>query len=257
MDTHLSNTPPIFPTHHTCIKCRLNAFEATPGSKEIICNPSLRNPGLPTLYLRNSLSPSPTTPAIVFVGRNPTAHEDNTGEVYTGLSGLILRGDSTRKGTYIDGINLRSRASIYLTNICRCASFDDADVPKDKELTACLPYLLTDLSTIRAAHNGNGTKLILCTLGAEAAGQFTKLTIGRKHSMNECFALSATKWEIPTSPPSNWTFFSFWQPAYLDLNKRLIHSLSDHLQILSDFLDDLLPPITQPNIVAPFPPPSF
>ena len=95
----------ILTDHRTCDLCEL--AEQAPGVPKSI-GIGARRLGL-----------EPPAPAVVYIGRNPGYNEDDQGNPFVGKSGKLLH------AVYIDGINLRERATIYLMNGVRCYTIKD------------------------------------------------------------------------------------------------------------------------------------
>ena len=137
-----------------------------------------KNVGVPTVWDPDSLPPSPDTPAVVFVGAYPSYYEDLHNEPFFqgAPAGALLR------HAYIDGIGLRHRVSIYLSNAVRCRTGLGSPDPTDKQRRACRPHLLDDLTTIQEFHNPS--PLFVVALGSVASRTLYNKTIRDAAKLN-------------------------------------------------------------------------
>ncbi len=88
---------------------------------------------------------------LVFVGEGPGREEDLQGKPFVGAAGALLN-------RMIEAMGLR-RSSVYITNVVKCRPPGNR-VPQPEEVAACLPYLETQLRTIRPR--------VICALGKTA-----------------------------------------------------------------------------------------
>lgn len=223
---------PQFPRHSDCRLCPLATTEG------------INHIGIPTIHLPDSLAPAAHVPAVVFIGQNPGYEENEIGEPFVGKSGSWLR-----EG-YIDGISLRPRASVYLTNAVRCWTLNDKKPHATKHIKPCLPHTLADLKAICHAHS----QVILILIGSVSAQAIWKLLGGQKKmSMQSAFKRngSVVQWEGHTL-----YLFTTFHPAFLarEGGANYIHSVHNHLQLVSDLLAGTPATPSTPNLVAPFPP---
>lgn len=227
---------PVFPSHRTCCLCPLSS------------TPNLQSPGIPTIHLPDSIAPGVGVPAVVVVGQNPGYVEDVQGVPFVGASGVLVRGSSSptpRKGVYVDGISLRTRSSVYLTNVARCATFKDLE-PANSDYAACVPYLLQDLQQIAAAHAS--APLFLLLLGAHAVSHVTKALRGKKQSLTDAMGKNGA----PASfGGREWRIFATWHPAYILRNPKMVYSVADHMKLVSDSLAGITPPPSNPTVISP------
>lgn len=89
---------------------------------------------------------------IVFVGEGPGREEDLQGRPFVGAAGGLLN-------RMIEAMGLR-RDAVYIANVVKCRPPENR-VPQPEEIAACLPYLETQLKTIRPR--------VICALGRTAA----------------------------------------------------------------------------------------
>ncbi len=95
----------------------------------------------------------PLNAKIMLVGQNPGAEEDEVGKPFVGRAGKYL---TKTLGEY--GIK---REEVYITNIVKHTSPKNR-APYPDEVTACLPYLITQIDIIKPK--------IIVLLGASAKG---------------------------------------------------------------------------------------
>jgi DNA polymerase len=93
----------------------------------------------------------PTDAKVMFIGQNPGAEEDKTGRPFIGRAGKFLT-----KTLAEFGIN---RQDVYITNIVKHTSPENRK-PYPDEITACLPYLIQQITIIKPK--------IIVLLGASA-----------------------------------------------------------------------------------------
>ena len=221
---------PQFPRHSTCTLCSLHTV-----AKSI---------GIPTTYLPSSLPPSPSTPAVVFLGMNPGFQEDQAGEPFIGPSGQLLR------GPYIQGISLESRASVFLTNTARCFHVE-GDNPPARCFKACFPHTLADLRLL----SPHCSELIVVCLGANAASNLHFFLGVPKVNLASALSLQGHQYPLPPLPSTSLVrVFTTFHPAYVLRERKRIHAVADHLQILSSHLSGLSPSPSRPSFIPPRPP---
>ncbi len=100
-----------------CRKCRLwqGAIQAVPGE-------------------------GPVNATVMLVGQNPGADEDKTGRPFVGKAGKYL--------TQVLAENGLKREELFITNIVKHRTPKNRK-PYTDEITACLPYLTTQISIIK------------------------------------------------------------------------------------------------------------
>lgn len=100
-----------------CKKCRLwqGALNAVPGE-------------------------GPQNATIMFVGQNPGKEEDKTGRPFVGRAGKLLTKTLTENGI--------KREELFITNIVKHITPKNRN-PFADEIKACVPYLTTQINTIK------------------------------------------------------------------------------------------------------------
>jgi DNA polymerase len=88
----------------------------------------------------------PADARVVFVGEQPEAEDDETGQPFTGLAGKLLRQAMNEVGIDV--------GNVYLTNVVKHfkQALEDPGValkPASREIKACLPWLEAELEAIR------------------------------------------------------------------------------------------------------------
>ncbi|MCD6595010.1 uracil-DNA glycosylase [bacterium] len=101
---------------------------------------------------------------IMFIGEAPGAEEDKQGIPFVGRAGKLL--DKILAACEL------TRDDIYITNILKCRPPKNRD-PLPAERTACMPYLLAQIDTIKPK--------VICCLGRIAAQSIlqTKIPLGK------------------------------------------------------------------------------
>lgn len=230
----------MFPSHSNCTECALHSSGCT-------------SVGVPSIWDKLSLPPSPSIPAVVFIGINPGRQEDAANEPFVGPSGIILRGNASptkpMQGVYVDGVGLRSRASVYLSNGARCYNpAAPSGVCTIHEMRKCWPHTESDLALISSVH----TSLHLVALGALPTSLITERYLGKSLAIGKAIRLNGSTTSILNK---TWHIYFTFHPSYL-LRRRSpshVRSVSEHLQILSDRLSGIHPTVTRPTLI----PPSF
>lgn len=220
---------PLFPRLSTCTSCALH-IRAT-------------SVGVPTCWIPSTLSPSPSTPSLLFLGQNPGHTEDVQGLPFLGPSGRLLQ------DVYMDGIYLRSLASVFVSNICRCFHVD-GDSPPNKSFTSCRPHLIPDLLTLLSI----SSSLTIVTLGAHAATHLHALLGIPKASLSSALSLQGRTHSLPFSPSHSVTVFSTYHPAAILRSANLIYAVEGHLRLVLDHLTSRTPAPSQPTILPPWNP---
>ena len=104
-----------------------------------------KNPGVPGVFLPESLPLSPTTPVVAVLGMNPGFQEDRSNEPFVGPSGKML------KEIYLPAII--PHATVLLLNTARCYT-PAAAPPKPRHFRCCFPkFSALDLTTVGAHIN--------------------------------------------------------------------------------------------------------
>jgi uracil-DNA glycosylase len=93
----------------------------------------------------------PSNAKVMLVGQNPGADEDETGRPFVGRAGKYLTKTLAKYGI--------KREDLYITNIVKHTSPQNRK-PYPDEVTACLPYLTTQINLIKPK--------IIVLLGASA-----------------------------------------------------------------------------------------
>lgn len=199
-------------------------------------------PGVPTTLLPSSLPPSPSTPAIVFLGQNPGHVEDRVGQPFIGPSGLLVR------NLFIPSFSLASSATIYLANAARCHTTDDAP-PRASHLKACmLNHGLADLTYLAASH---------CSLDVICLGSAAITGISKLFSVKLTLAAARRSprrfLKHPSSPLSILLSATF-HPAFLLRAPHMQRAAKQDLLLFSAAFHDALPAITQPHLIPARPP---
>ncbi len=236
----------MFNSHPNCTRCELHATV-------------IKNVGVPTIQLP-SLPPSPTTPAIIFIGMNPGYHEDINNEPFFPMldprdgrpnSGYLFR------NVYLKPMDWEQTCSLYCTNIVRCGPMPK---PPAKSAVACFPYLLADIDTIMQAHHA--AKIAVCLLGEYAASQFfmrfvgiKRLTLTEARNLNgneyfRHFHLSNRSGDAHTLNIAYGTFTTF-HPAAVLREEAYIVSVESHLELLDDYLNGTMATPSDPTFIPP------
>lgn len=224
-----------------------------------------RNVGIPTRHLPTSLPTSPTTPHVLFLGRNPGYFEDIGGECFVGKSGEILR-----EG-YIKPLRLDSLACILLSNVCRCYTTDDAPPSISRHIRPC--FEAHTLSELRLLAPHCPTLYLVC-LGEQSTSAVLRFLLGRKSTpQKEAFALNGHTFTTPEAyakttslplPTLTFTLISTYHPSAIyragqssdgTALSRYIYAVDSHMALLHRLLTTASRPLSEPTIVPPFPPP--
>jgi len=149
-----------------------------------------------------------------------------------------------QEGSYIDELSFRTRSSIFLTNAIRCWTLDNS-TPLTRHIRPCSSYLLTDLTSIIASHPR--TALIL--LGYTAVRAIYDYIAHIKGIRQlTAFSRNGETLHLPCGPC---TIFSTYHPAYLLRNPNVAASVQDHLQLVSDWLDNITVTESTPTLITP------
>ena len=200
------------------------------------------NIGIRTILYKESVVQTPHStscvPTILIIGQNPGYHEDRTNEPFVGRSGDIL------KKSFIGGIELQERATIYLGNGVRCHTTNN-QAPKPRHYLECNQHLIEDLQIIQPD--------IVLTLGAPATTSFYKNILGIvKVSLTKSFTMNGnlyTPEDHKIKGVGEFHMFSTYHPAAVMRNNNLINSVHSHMQLVSDCVDGTMASPSKPKIV--------
>lgn len=225
-----------FLTHADCTGCDLHEV------------PGVENVGIPSVWLEGSKEPGPNTDAVVFIGQNPGWEENVQGLPMVGRTGQMVRVALT------DGINLRERASVYLTNAVRCWTVGN-EKPKKRCIKACVSHSYADLQQIARTHKGG--RICLMLLGATATDLFYQYLARSpgKHkdvSLTEAFSHNGQAHTL-TLGDEVCTFhvFATFHPAAAMREPNLNHAIHDHMGLLDRFLAGVPAPVTKVVLSPP------
>lgn len=216
----------------------------------------VRSVGVPTYRIPTSLAPSPSVPALVYIGQNPGFAEDQHNEPFYPMmfdgrpnAGMTLR------AAMLDGIGASELASIYLTNCARCGPDPDVTAAQYK---SCAPYLLADIHTICRAHHP--APIVLLLLGADAA-RYTMQHIFNLRGYNLTKAIGENGRShtlvIPETTSEageggrvySLTVFTTYHPAYVNRKRNMIYPARDHLRLVANFLTRTAPPTAALHLI--------
>lgn len=223
------NLPMLVPAAPTCIRCPLYL--------------GARTPGVPSEHLSISLTPTPTTPALICLGMNPGFEEDSANRPFIGRSGRIL------KESFL--LPLLPHFSIYLMNSIRCYTPTDTKIPP-VSLTSCFnTHLISDLRSVLSFHSSAPTYL-LC-LGAVAVASLHKNCPNSVPPRNLKAAFSHQGWPLtlPFHLAPSYSVFTTYHPAAVLRSPALIHPVSDHLSLLLSHFLTGAPPAPSPSLIPP------
>ncbi len=206
-----------FPIHHECEACDL-------------CE-QCDSVGLPTRPLdERDAKPHgeflvPRKRAVLFIGEAPGSNEDHEARSWCGWTGKLL----TR--LLLTTYKLHDHADIYLSNAVRCRPPAN-EAPAKRQLTACRPHLLQDISTLLDMYGQDN--LFLCCLGAKATDQLAGTTI-TKALLSQGLPAIPKKSELPPV-----RMFYSYHPAAMAPGRQpeLIHPFDAHLNQLSRAVQD-------------------
>lgn len=222
---------PILRPDPTCTACPLHT--------------QAKSVGVPTRHYEGSLPWSPTTPLMVFLGRNPGFHEDQSGECFVGRSGeMLVEG-------YIKPLNFHTRASIYLTNTVRCYTTDNAPPNYKNHIAPCFHHTKHDLFSLWENHTA---PKFLIPLGDQALEAVYRLFLNRKKvPLKDAFASSGTEHTID-DPRFTFRLVPSYHPTAVLRNINYAYVVDQHMQLLDVLLRDGKIPTSEPTIVPSSPP---
>lgn len=220
-----------FPSRPTCITCDLHK--------------AVKHVGLPTAHVARSLHPSPSTPAVLFLGQNPGYDEDQQGAPFIGPSGSFLHtiyiGRDLDDGTSV-GPRLDKIASIYVSNTARCGTWGGYE-PTDKQYRLCIPHLLPDLEAIIPTCS----RLIVVLLGSHACDAFYRLLTSKPMSLKKSLDHAGTSLTLPSGRTVQ--VYSTYHPAFLLRKQSALPEITDRLRLISDSVKGITPLPTHPHFV--------
>lgn len=200
-----------------------------------------KNPGVPGVFLSDSLLPSPLTPMVAVLGMNPGFQEDRFNEPFVGPSGKML------KEIYLPSI--LPHASVILLNAARCYT-PAAAPPKPRHFRTCFPaFSAQDLNAVGQLIAPHVPKILLC-VGAHAISTVTKFTQPKPWSLTSAFNRQGT----PTGLWGDWQLFTTFHPAAVLRSRNLLHPVADHMTLVHSALIGQMPVASSPRIVTPFSP---
>lgn len=195
---------PLLPSHPTCVACDLSAL-------------GCRSPGLPAVAYP-SLPLSPTTPILYVVGSHPSSVDDRRGQAHVSPSSQMM------KAVFLDALSLPAVASIFLSNALRCSPPVVGDfTPKPRQLKACHPHLLADLSFLSGSFS---PPIHLLLLGSAATQQVLGCTVTTAINSRQGCAIDLAGRRVRC--------FSTYHPAALAARRSpsLVHACISHLTLL-------------------------
>lgn len=248
---------PQLPIHTACTLCPLHQ--------------TAKHVGIPGRWIPNTLPPSPGTPAVVFLGRNPDKTDNDWGEAFFGTRGkLLING-------YIKGSGLDRLASCYALHTSRC--FTPTDTPPNwkRHVKPCFPYTLSDLMEIFSCHAASPapavgigasatpplTLGIPCVLPAKKSGKLAVVCLGGVASQAFVgLALAEPRPDNQTESFRNngreveWCGFSLflvhtYHPNYYLRTPSCATAIEDHMQMLVDWINGKIVVPSEPKLVRP------
>ena len=202
-----------------------------------------------TEWVDDSMFPHPNTPAVIFIGQNPGLNEDQQNRPFIGSAGEMMR------GPYLTGIDLRKRASVYLTNIVRCHTINNATPTWKSHIKPCYAYTVADLTAISTLHD----RVAIVCIWAKASDAVLRLifkTGTKQISQKEAFTRQQE--QLTLEGVGVFTVFHTFHPSYVKhYNPDAAYGVHGHMQILSDWLAGTSPERTTPVIVPPVPPEKY
>lgn len=207
---------PVFPSHPDCRAC--GRWELVP-----------RNPGVPTTQWG---LPGPDAPVIVCIGPSPGYHEHIHAESFVGKPGRLLRDILLSE--------LSTLCTIYGTYLTRCGPEPDA---KSKDYKSCFNHHRDDLATIFTRHPDQPIFILL--LGSSSTSQFHRLHLNLRYSHKASISQNGKLRQILGRSAS---VFTTLHPAAILRNNSLIHTVEDHIELLTSTIKGIAPIPTEPDI---------
>ncbi len=247
---------PQLPIHTACTLCPLHQ--------------TAKHVGIPGRWIPNTLPPSPGTPAVVFLGRNPDKTDNDWGEAFFGTRGkLLING-------YIKGSGLDRLASCYVLLPVRCFTPNDATPNWKRNVKPCFPYTLSDLQEIFSCHHSlqqvailgeentplpispisslgiskDTTKRAIVCLGGVASQAFVGLALAESRPDNQTESFRNNGREV------EWCGFSLflvhtYHPNYYLRTPSCATAIEDHMQMLVDWINGKIVVPSEPKLVRP------
>ena len=176
---------------------------------------------------------------LLVLNQNPDFHEDLQGLSFTGKNNKIL------KESFLGGLQLKERCSIYLGYGVRCHSTNN-EAPKPRHYFECTQYLINDLKSIQPN--------IILTLGAPTTISFYKNILGiSKMSLKKSFSLNGNSYDNKDhniKGVGGFNVFSTYHPNAVLRNNNLINSVHSHMELLSDCIDGTMATPSKPKIIS-------
>lgn len=227
---------PLFQPDPTCTACPMHE--------------EANHVGMATYLRPESLPPTDATDCLVFIGQNPGATEDqhSIGIPFIGRSGKTLT------DTYIPGIDLDSRATIYLTNGLRCGP---RSVTTLSYFNACHFHLQDDLKIIAEIHR-NAAHRALLFVSAPSVTSFHSNALHlpnvnqRKSFLQNGTTYNSSLWGDPLA--LDFAVFSTYHPQKVNYEHKFIIGVKDHLELVSRFLSGIRLPSAEPTLIPARPP---
>lgn len=199
-----------------------------------------KSPGIPTRMMDGQTAPAHDR-ALVVIGQNPGATEDESGKSWQGWAGSLLN------RMLSDVYELSSSVDIYLTNAARCRTPRNKDPGKAK-CAKCWQWLREDLDKI-VAHYGDSNVYVLAMGGPAVAlctGDSIRRAVIRQGSQR--------KFQHWPDGPMFPMFFTYHPAATAPgRNPSLLQPMDDHMRLLKDFIEGrhVLPALPRDPLIAP------
>lgn len=229
--------PVLLPQQPLCQSCNLHT--------------QARNVGIPSRFLEGSLSPSPETPSLVILGRNPGYNEDQEGRCFVGRSGQLLA-----EG-YLAPLGIPSLSSIVLTNAVRCYTTDNSPPHFKNNIRPCfLPHFMPDLLSLWSNLSPGTPRILLC-LGDQAAEAVTRLVLlQKKLPLKELFHRNGATLSLPAPHSIPFTLIVTYHPAAVLRDNAYAEDVDVHMTLVHRILTKKPIAPAEPDLVPPFPPPT-
>lgn len=217
---------------------------SAPGCELCDLHLNAHNPGIASVHHSESLPPDPENQCIIMVNQNPGFHSDQTATPFSPKSkaGFFVR-DSLCARPLDERGNLNSLASIYFSHICRC----QGEKPKTSQYKTCAKtYLWPELDLLRAHFK---KPPLIFALGRPAAA-YTYEYLSQQRTSQKTESLVTKNGELL----NGFYFVSTYHPAAMFREHSYFEAILNHTRIVYDLITGHQAPITEPTIVAPFPP---